>query len=106
MGVRGAPTPSHFRKELLCVLGGVRHSQRNPNKPCSEAKKRVSRKDYSAAAGSTVFVRAGNSNSTFPSSFKTSRARKGLPLRERKPERTSRVFPSSISWRAISGVSV
>ena len=48
----------------------------------------------------------GKSNSIFPSSFKTSRARKGLPLRDRNPDSTSRVRPSSSSWRAISGVSV
>src|SRR5437764_1161702 len=61
---------------------------------------------YSATAASLVCGRAGKSNSTFPSPFKTRRARKGLPARERKPEMTSFVFPSSSSWRAISGVSV
>ena len=61
---------------------------------------------YSVAAGSLDCARTGNSNSILSSSFKTSRARKGLPFRERNPESTSRVRRSSISWRAISGVSV
>src|SRR5205823_1008750 len=61
---------------------------------------------YSATAGSLVWARAGKSNSTFPSSFKTRRARKGLPAFDRNPEITSFVRPFSISWRAISGVIV
>src|SRR2546421_196478 len=67
---------------------------------------RVPETDYSAAVGWTAVVRVGNSNSILPSSFKTRRARKGLPFLERKPDRTSRVRPSSSSCRATSGVSV
>src|ERR1700694_3529695 len=55
-------------------------------------RKRTRVAGYSVAAGSLDLVRAGKSNSTLPSSFKTRGARKGLPLLERKPEKTVFVF--------------
>src|SRR5262245_64739989 len=89
---------------LYAAFPGVSRRKRLPTTPLPE--KRVPVLAYSVAAGSLVLARAGNSNSTLPSSFKTSRARKGLPALERKPDRTSFVLSSSRRCLATSGVRV
>jgi hypothetical protein len=82
--------PSHCRRDSLFFPGRTaRATVRNLQRDRALC--------YSVAAGSLVCARTGNSNSILSSSFKTSRARKGLPFRDRKPESTSRVRRSSIS---------
>src|SRR3954470_4350415 len=96
---RTASNLSHCRTIVLDWPGGF-------GPPVARRSKRGRCTSYSATAASLVCARAGKSNSTLPSPFKTRRARKGLPARDRNPEMTSFVFPSSSSWRASSGVSV